>query len=800
MQQYRCPKHLRIVLSVLLLASILSAAVLTSGCRGGTETDSGTDTESDFQPTYDGTGEPPLPGGYEDYAGVVIASVYGTGESNTDAAVSHGFIQLYNVTDHDISLSGASLYLKNGTDTAFAERFFPEDAVIPAGGYFLVRASTPTGYDRSTSIIRMEAFDLVWDVLIDNKQWVLLLAPSGLVPDGSADPLTIPAVSLLAAGGGLKTCSRTVGSLSKNKMALRTDLSSTGGCHIVDLTRTAAADLAALCPRTSDGRVNEVGTPRLLEVAFSHKAGVYSEAFDLTLSAPEGMEIHYTLDGTDPRDSLTSRTYTSPITLDDTTAVSWGSAIKAWNRYASGSKPGEKLLPGGHIIKAYAVGNGQESAVFTHSYFIGGTFASYKTMMISLSIPTGEMLGRDGFYSNYDPNDDLTATRPRGLAVMEVFDINGTRVGNSAVELAVSGNGSSGHYQKSLRVYYKASNNKDGDLENDLNYNLFGGLCKDSEGHDITSFSRLVLRNSGNDCGETYLRDAFMQRTSAGLNVDTLAAMPALVFVNGDFWGVYNVRERYSPEYVEAHYGVDKDNVTLLENDYAYVHEDCNMPFVVASGEEGDEVDFNKLVDFIKRNKMSNAANYQYVCDRLDIDSFIDMYACRLYWNARDWPENNIKIWRNKNADDPSGVDTKWHFTLLDMDMGLSLYDFTDESSSITDLAFNRNSVVANIVTALMRNEEFEKKLAARVYQVANEHFTTAHNNEALAPLRSQWARLISLQEARWPGDGADVGTWNDVMGDVTRFLQTRTKKYNKMTTRFFGFKEDELKELAGMK
>ena len=795
-----CPKPLCRLLSVLLLASVLSAAVLTSGCRGDRGEDVGTDTETDFQPTYDGTGEPPLPGGYEDYAGVIISAVYGTGDKNPDAAVSHGFIQLYNVTDHDISLSGASLYLKNGTDTAFVERFFPEEAVIPAGGYFLVRAASPEGYGRDASIFRMEAFDLIWDVLIDNKQWVLLLAPSGLEPDGSAAPLSLPAVSLLASGDGLPTCSRTVDSLSKNKMAVKTDLLSTGGYHVVDLTRTAAADLGALCPRTSDGRVNSVGTPQLLEVVFSHKAGVYDNGFDLVLSAPEGMEILYTLDGTDPRDSLSSRTYTAPIPLGDTSAVSWGGAIKAWNRYASnGARPAEKLLPGGHIVKACAVGNGTESAVFTHSYFIGSSFAAYKTMIVSLSIPVGEMLGRDGFYSNYLPTDDIVATRPRGLAVMEVFDADGARVGNSAVELAVSGNGSSGSYMKSMRVYYKGGNNKEGDLESSLNYNLFGGLCKDSEGHDITSFSRLVLRNSGNDCGESYLRDAFMQRACAGLNVDTLAAMPALVFVNGDFWGVYNVRERYSPEYVEAHYGVDKNNVTLLENDYEYVHTDCNMPFVVASGEEGDQKDFNDLVDFMKHNKLSSAANYKYVCDRIDIDSFIDMYACRLFWNARDWPENNIKVWRNKNPDDPSGMDTKWHFTLLDMDMGLSLYDFTDESSSITDLAFNRNSVVANMVTALMKNKNFEKQLAARVYQVANEHFTTAHNSAALVPLRTQWGRLIKLQEMRWPGDGADFDTWNDVMGDVTRFLQTRTKKFNKMTTRYFGFTEAQLKEYAGM-
>ncbi len=793
MDHSRAKRLLCLLLALITLT--VTPVLLLSSCRGGTEDPADTVPG----PTYEeDTGEPPLPGGWEDYAGVIISAVYGTGAKGTDAALSHGFIQLFNVTDHDISLSGASLYLRNGAEDVYVERFFPEGALIPAGGYFLVRTASPEGYDPDTSVIRLDDYDLGWNVLLDNKKWALLLAPSGLTPDGSADPLSLPAVAVLVSDDDAVTCNRTVDSLSKSKMAVKTDLYSTGGYHVADLSRTAAADLADLCPRTSDGRVNTVGTPRLLEVAFSHKAGVYDEAIDLVLTAPEGMTIHYTIDGSDPHDSLSGRTYTSAVALTDSTAEPWGTAIKSWDRYAgNGAKPDQKTLPGGYVVKAYAEGNGQETAVFTHSYFIGAAFADYKSLIVSLSMPVGEMLGKNGFYSNYDPYDDLTATRPRGLAVMEVFDKDGTRVGNSAVELAVSGNGSSGHYMKSLRVYYKASNNKDGDLESDLNFNLFDGHCTDWEGHDITSFSRLILRNSGNDNGESYLRDAYMQRTCAGLEVDTLAAMPALVFVNGDFWGAYNVRERYSPEYVEAHYGVNKDNVTLLENDYAYVHTDCNMPFVVASGEEGDQDDFNDLVTYIKKHKMSVASNYKYVCDRLDIDSFIDMYACRLFWNARDWPENNIKIWKNKNPDDPSGVDTKWHFTLLDMDMGLSLYDFTQADDSITDLAFNHNSVVANIAVALLQNEDFEKRLAARCYQLNTEHFTVQNNNAALSPLRSQWSKLIKLQEARWPGDGADTDTWADVMKDVTQFIQQRNKRFTKIVTREFGYSEAELKKFV---
>ena len=66
-----------------------------------------------------------------------------------------------------------------------------------------------------------------------------------------------------------------------------------------------------------------------------------------------------------------------------------------------------------------------------------------------------------------------------------------------------------------------------------------------------------------------------------------MATASTLVFVNGEFWGVYNMRERYSPEYVESHYGVDKNNVTVIESDYSQVHTNTNADFVLSAGVEG---------------------------------------------------------------------------------------------------------------------------------------------------------------------------------------------------------------------
>ncbi|MBQ7364712.1 MAG: CotH kinase family protein, partial [Clostridia bacterium] len=452
-------------------------------------------------------------------------------------------------------------------------------------------------------------------------------------------------------------------------------------------------------------------------------------------------------------------------------------------------------LPGAHVIKAYATDGINESAVFTNSYFIATGLCDYQLPIMSFSIPIDDMFGGSGFYSNFMPSGDITAPRPRGLGMMEIFDENGVRVGYSNVEAAVSGNGSSHTAMKSIRLYYKGKLNEEGGRFGSLHYDLFAGLARDADGNPITSFDRLLLRNSGNDCGNSYIRDAYMQRVSSGLSVDTMATRSVLLFVNGEFFGVYNARERYSPEYVESHYGVDKDNVALLESDYSQVHTNQNAPFVLMSGEEADADDFNALVDYIRQNDMADPFHYEYVTALLDINSFIDMWVVHLYFNATDWPGNNIKVFRNNDPLDPSGMDTKWHFTLLDLDMGLSYFDYTSAAYDIF-YSFNRGSVVGNMMCDLMENEDFKAQFFCRYVTLVNEYFTPGYLSEVFEELYSERSPLVTLQMARWGREGAHINTWLREAEKIRLFIKTRNEYAIKALYRHFGINESDMDAL----
>lgn len=741
------------------------------------------------------------PGDAATYEGVLIYSVYGTGKSGSDAVIPHGYVQLCNISDKDISLSGASLYYKTDGTDPYTELIFPDEATVPAHGYYLVRAKSPANYVSSNAVLTVESFDVEWDIFIDNKEIRLLFAPSGWIIDRNEDITKFDdAISVFVAGESYNSSVYAVNDLSRNKIAVRTALKDYSGYHLVNLTRASTPDLLDLCTRTSTGKVNAVVSSRISEVTFSHDAGIYDKGFDLTMKAPEGYTIFYTMDGSDP--TLTSNPgrieYNMSgkgISLKDTSKMPWGSLTNAWRR------PSVSTQVGAHVIKAYATNGKDSTAVFTNTYFITDSLEEYGVNVMSISIPKSEILGR-GFYENYLSGGSITAPRPRGVGILEVFDVNGNRVGNSRVEMAVSGNGSSGFGMKSLRIYYKGSNNQDAGLFSDLNYDLFSGRAKDAEGEAITSFSRLLLRNSGNDCGNSYMRDAYMQRVCSGLNVDTMASATVLVFINGEFWGVYNARERYSPEYVESHYGVDKDNVTIIESDYSQVHTDHNAPFIVSSGEPGDADPFNEMVSFMRTNNLADEKNYEYVCSLMDIDSFIDMWITRLYFNARDWPENNIKVWRNKNPNDPSGMDTKWHFTLLDMDMGLAFFPKNDvnDTSEISNIfwAFGSNSVTGAIMRSLLQNEGFKNQFIVRFYELLKEHFTEEYLSAELEAMISEREPLMSLQAGRWSSDGASVNVWRGDCKDMRNFVSGRAPYIMRTFLGYFGIEESDIENLSG--
>ena len=766
---------------------------------GGDGTTSGTNPPDDEQTTEEGLLTPDDPT-YEvakNFKDVLISSVYGTGKK-TDAAAEHGFIQLYNLGEQEVFLKDAALYYRESDEDAYRQFVFADDAKIAAGGYYLIRMAPArdgtAAYDPSFAVFEINSYDAEWEIILDNKDIQLSLAVAGQEPDEACAVNEINGtVSYFVAAEFGHELTFSVDNLSKNKVAVRTALQHYSGFHKVNLIEETTANLRLACPKSAGGTNTVLGS-RVNEVLFSADAGIYKQGFDLELSAKEGYQIYYTTDGSDPK--VKGKLYSGKITLSDTSSVSWGPTIDGSVGAMGGSyRPQSTKLPGAHVIKAYATNGTDTTDIFTNTYFISETFYDYGVTMMSLSMDKSLIYGNQGFYNHYYGTGGNGNQRQIGL--MEVFSPDGQRHGSSYVELAISGHGSSGWPMKSMRLYYKSANNLAAGTDGDLNYDLFGGYARDEQGNAITDFSRLLLRNSGNDCMDSYIRDAYMQRVSRDLDVHTMAYAPVLLFINGEFWGVYNARERYSPEYVESHYGVNKDSVAIIESDYdgLVLGGNPGAPFIPMESTQEDADEFNALVDYMRSHDLSVKEHYEYVTARLDIHSFMDMYVSRLYFNARDWPENNIKVFKNRDANDPSGMDTKWYFTLLDMDMGISMYPHghgadTSEHANFFGWVDSTSTVVGTIMHNLCKNPEFKQQFIARFAYVLNEYYTPEKLEAELDAVVAQREPLVKLQTMRW---GASESQYRTSLDNMYSFVQNRREYVIQFLCSYFGISPSDL-------
>ena len=738
------------------------------------------------------------------YGDLVLSKVYGNGGSGS-AACAHSFIELTNTGADPVGLGGLALYYRTGSGAEYASFPLP-DTALDGGRSYLIRglaardsvASNASAGDRAkNAVLLIEAWDAEWDITLDNREIRLVLAPAGLTPGPSVPPEEFPGmISCFAASDGYHFDTAYVSGMTKNTVAVRTAMTRDSGYYLQDLTKATTEKLEQIAPAAMSGERAVILGSGLEEVRFSHAAGFYSSQIALGMTAPAGFDtIYYTTDGSDPTSSGTRSRYTGAVLLSDTTRKKFGETYKAGVKILGNVAASADGMIGGHVIKACAYDGERYTPVYTNSYFISAKMEEYGVTVMSVSLETEQMFGDPGFYHNFDPSSNEPNTR--GMAFMEVFDKSGVRRGYSNVELAASGHGSSGTGMKSMKVFYKGSENTEGGTEARLSFDLFGGWAVNAKGQRITDFSRLVLRNSGNDHKVSYIRDAYMQRVSRKMAADTMAYAPVLLFVNGDFWGVYNARERYSGDYVQSHYGIDKDNVALVESDYSKVHTNQNAKFIVTSGLADDADDFNELVRYIRKNSMKQQVHYDYVRERMDIDSLIDLFVSRLYFSALDFPGNNIKVWRNRAENDPSGTDNRWHFVLLDMDMGISFYkgaNDTTETSNYFSWLSSGSTVASTIIYKLLANPDFKNRFMGRFYYVLNEVYVPARLIEELDRITEEREPVEKLQTLRW---GADLNKYRSSVKDMRKFVLNRYKYALRFLCSHFDVTEEDLKKLG---
>ncbi|MEO8166665.1 MAG: CotH kinase family protein [bacterium] len=454
---------------------------------------------------------------------------------------------------------------------------------------------------------------------------------------------------------------------------------------------------------------------KLMPPVLSRQSGFYPAPIVLTLTNPDSDAVlFYTTDGHTP--TAASPQYTSPIHVDTTTAL----RVIA---FKAGS------LPSNVVTSTFFIQDPTTlpviSLVTDPENFFSDTSGIY-------------VAGTNGIIAN-------CSTAPRNWnqdwerpVELEMFEVDRQPAFRISCGVSIYGGCARLYPEKSLGFYFR---NRYGFGK--LNYQLFPD-------QPITQYNNFVLRSSGQDWWRTMFRDGMAQTLiKQGMKIDVQDYRPSVLFINSQYWGIHNIREKLNEHYVEEHHGVNPDNIDLVE---------------ISKGiqaNNGDLVAYNSLMAFFNSHSLANQSNYDSVTAMVDIDNYIDYTIAEIYAANGDWPGANMKLWRERNS---SG---KWRWMVYDLDFtfggnGQGQYNTNTlaQATATNGPSWPNPPWATLMLRKLLENPGFRNEFIQRFAVHLNSTFYKDHVIQVIDSLAAGIASEIPRHKIRWPQSLSIGTTW----------------------------------------
>ena len=476
-----------------------------------------------------------------------------------------------------------------------------------------------------------------------------------------------------------------------------------------------------------DGFRGYADRPELLQPAGLYEGTVYTG-----FTIPEGCSVYYTTDGSIPtRDSTLYRGET--LELNFTT-----------------------------VLRARAYSDSEDtrpSEIVTGSYFVN-TYHSLP--IVSVTVDPDELWNEtDGMLvagTNVDKSSlpfKNTIYREFGKipreGYVEYFLLDGTQVLSQGMEVALQGDYSLDMPQKSLKLRAKSK----------YGAKTFAAALFDDRPY--TEYKGFTLRNSGNDCVWTRLLDGFESRLidSYGTIVAHQAWNPVVVYINGVYWGHYNMRERKDKYFVAQHEGLsfdEADDITILKGNMALV-----------SGSSAVRTEYKNMIAKIKKSDpANNEEDLQYILDNVDVDNYFEYIAFEMFFGNSDI--GNMQMYRV-----PGG---KWKWLLYDLDYGLFNSTFDSAKSYTKDKGMGQKNIDNTILKKLLTVPEYKDKFLRKLGDIF-QTFTTEYMLSVLEPLVDLIEPEMSMHFARWgeENDTAIIAELPTTSDGAYRYWEKRVER-----------------------
>lgn len=501
------------------------------------------------------------------------------------------------------------------------------------------------------------------------------------------------------------------------------------------------------------GFPNQQGGEPVNPPIVSHNSGFYTTGFNLILTPASADDtIRFTMNGSEP--TRNSPIYTGPLSITDREGDPNYFAIIPPNFVPAGPSlfypPSDEAVFKCTVLKARAFhGKTPPSHIVTKTYFVDeNIFNRYDMPVISLSVNEEDFFSDSiGIYvpgdryiegNNETGNYFMRGDEWERSAFMQFFHSNGDEVFAVPVGVRIHGGASRVVPQKSLRIYGRPS----------LNYTFFND-------RNNTIYKRILLRNSGNDRVSSMFRDAFMTSLVRDMdsNMEYQASQPSVLFLNGEFWGIHNIRERIDKYFFSDNAGADPDNIDYLE----------------AHGiiQEGDNSHYFMWYNYLENADMTLQQNYDSMDAWIDIPNFIDYNVAEIFFANVDWPSNNRDYWR------PAEPGGKWRWVVFDTDFGFgwesySHYDHntlvfaTTPDGPTEPPVWSSNSSFATIqLRKMLQNQKFRHDFINRFADMMNTVFSPDFIIRRINLMESfyeyvmpehiqRWSKPATMSEWRW--------------------------------------------------
>ncbi|MCF7940344.1 MAG: CotH kinase family protein [Spirochaetia bacterium] len=615
-------------------------------------------------------------------------SLWNTTELQADDGTFPQWIELRNVTEEDLQLEGWRIVVtdRDGTVT----RFLPFPSLTMEAGSIRLLAFVPQASRLPVSAIRFT----------------------------EALPVTTAAVELVDAQ-----------QVTVDRFLIEeTEVSSWEDPPPRDISYAREADHGRLIRRStspSPGMDNELGIPTPV---FTVSSGFYdSLALEFsTEDLPADYEIRYTInDG-----------YTRGEDIYDTRKL-WKYPTQHEGQLYTGPVP----LDATAVVKARVyTPTGACSRMIVRTYLID---ESTELPIWSLTADPADLWSAEyGIYTAAESTDEPNFTK-KGFRMVhtEFFDHDRQQSPSfsDTYLMRIFGNSSRYFLSKSLALYAKAPAS-----QKRIPNRFFTG----SAAH-IDELYAVVLRTSGGDYERAMIRDGLMTGLATDHGLEKQDIRPSVVFLNGQYWGILNIREKVNEYFLEDHAGIDPDVVDLIEGSY--------FDEMVAS--EGSMAAVTELYEYITSADASYDVLYDRFAEMVDIENFIDYIIFQTFINNTDWPWSNMKMWR------PQTPEGKWRFIFYDTDAGFDTTEYFTQSFPdperfpkgradhdmlhylATDL---RSDVISRLFKSLIRNRRFYDQFITRYTELLDTHLTPAYLTAEVSRHAAVIAQEIPRHAQRW--------------------------------------------------